>query len=108
LRQLLRLVIAVAIPVAVAAAAGALTVFVAGPAGLISCVPPAPPANPEPFPRWVLVAGLPALIAGLVGLFFALAAERMLVRLVGVLLSLALAAATFYAVYSYLPANCLT
>jgi hypothetical protein len=106
LRQLVRLVGAVLIPVAVAAAASAATLYVTGPSGLVICVPEAAPAIPSPIPRSVIVAGIPTLVAALAGAFFALAAERILVRLIGLALTAALAAATFYAVYTLLPAAC--
>jgi hypothetical protein len=54
----------------------------------------------------VIAAGVPALIAALVGAFFALGAGRVLTRLIGLGLVIALAAGTFYAVYTYLPAAC--
>lgn len=106
LRRLARLVGAVVITVAVVAAAGAAAIYVTGPSGLISCVPAAPPASPDPIPRWVSAAGIPALVAALIGAFFALAAERVLARLIGLVLTAALAAGTFYAVYTLLPAAC--
>lgn len=106
LRRLARVVGAVVIPVIVAAAAGALAIFLTGPSGLISCVPVAAPATPDPIPRWVIAAGIPALVAAMIGAFFALAPERVLVRLVSVALALGLAGGTFYAVYTLLPAAC--
>jgi hypothetical protein len=112
LRRLARIVVMVLIAVAVsaglAAAAGAAVVYFAGPGGLLSCVAPTPPpgAQPEPIPRWVIFAGGPALIAALGGAYFALGAERVLWRFVGLLYAAALAAGTFYAVYTYLPAAC--
>jgi hypothetical protein len=106
LRQLVRLLGAVLITVAIAVAAGAAAVFLTSPSGLISCVPAAAPASPDPIPRWVIAAGIPALVAALVGAFFALAAERVLTRLIGLVLAVALAAGTFYAVYALLPAAC--
>jgi hypothetical protein len=106
LRQLVRLLGAVLITVVVAGAAGAIAIYLTGPSGLISCVPAAAPASPDPIPRWVIAAGIPALVAALVGAFFALAAERVLTRLIGLVLAAALAAGTFYAVYALLPAAC--
>jgi hypothetical protein len=106
LRQLARWLGAVLITVVIAVATGAAAVYVTGPNGLISCVPSADPANPDPLPRWAIAAGIPALIAALVGAFFALAAGRVLTRLIGLGLGIALAAGTFYAVYTYLPAAC--
>jgi hypothetical protein len=106
LRQLARLVGAVVITVVVAGAAGAAAIYLTGPNGLISCAPPASPASPDPIPRWVVAAGIPALVAALVGAFFALAAERVLSRLIGLVLAAALAGGTFYAVYALLPAAC--
>ena len=106
LRRLAQLVGAVAITVAVAAAAGAVAIYLTGPSGMVSCVPEAPPAIPSPIPRWVIAAGAPALVAALIGAFFALAPERVRFRLIGLILTAALAAGTFYAVYIYLPAAC--
>jgi hypothetical protein len=106
LRRLAQLVGAVVITVAVAAAAGAVAIYLTGPSGLVSCVPEASPAVPSPIPRWVIAAGAPALVAALVGAFFALAPERLLARLIGLILTAALAAGTFYVVYTYLPAAC--
>ena len=106
LRQLVRLLGAVLITAAFAGAAGAAAVYLTGSGGLISCVPAAAPASPDPIPRWVIAAGIPALVAALVGAFFALAPERALARLIGLVLAVALAAGTFYAVYSLLPATC--
>ena len=106
LRQLVPLVGAALVTVAVAAAAGVAAVYLTGPNGAISCVPPAPPATGEPIPRWAIAAGLPALAAVLVGAYFALAAERVLGRLIGLALVVALGAATFYGVFTYLPAAC--
>jgi len=95
-RIVLRVLIAVAVSVAVAAAAGAAVVYFTG-QGSISCIAPIPPTGtpPEPIPRWLIFAGGPAVIA-----------ERVLWRLVGLVYSAGLAAATFYAVYTYLPAAC--
>jgi membrane associated rhomboid family serine protease len=106
LGRLARVLGAAVITVAVAAAAGAIAIYLTGPSGLISCVPEAPPATQSPIPRWVLAAGAPALVAALIGAFFALAPERVLARLVALVLTAALAAGTFYAVYTYLPAAC--
>ena len=106
LRQALQVVGAVVIAVGAAAAAAAVAIYLTGPSGSISCVPASPPANPDPMPRWVITAGIPALIATLVGAFFALAAERVLTRIIGVGLVLILAAGTFIAVYVFLPAAC--
>lgn len=106
LRQALQVIGAAVIAVGAAAAAAAVAIYLTGPSGAISCVPASPPANPDPMPRWVIAAGIPALIAALVGAFFALAAERVLTRIIGVGLVLLLAAGTFFAVYSLLPAEC--
>ena len=106
LRRLARLVGAVVITVAIAAAAGAVAIYLTGPSGLVSCVPEPSPAIASPIPRWVIAAGAPALIAALVGAFFALAPARVFARLVALILTAALAAGTFYAVYVYLPAAC--
>jgi hypothetical protein len=106
LRQLVRLLGAVLITLAIAVAAGAAAVFLTGPSGLISCVPAAAPSNPDPIPRWVIAAGIPALVAALIGAFFALAPERVLARLIGLVLAALLAGGTFYAVYALLPAAC--
>ena len=106
LRKLARLVLAAAITVVVAGAAAAVAIYVTGPSGLISCVPAAAPAKLDPIPRWVIAAAIPALVAALMGAFFALAAERVLARLIGLVLSAVLAAGTFYAVYTLLPAAC--
>jgi hypothetical protein len=108
LRRVVRLVVPVVITIVVAGAAAAAAVYVTGPSGLISCVPPAAPADPEPVPRWVIAAGIPALVAALVGAFFALGAQRVLARMIGLLLAIALGGATFYAVYTLLPAACRT
>ena len=70
LQQVLRIVAAVGIPILVAAVAGGVTVYLTGPNGQISCVG-AVASNPEGLQRWVIVAGVPALVAGLVGAFFA-------------------------------------
>jgi len=106
-RIVLRVLIAVAVSVAVAAAAGAAVVYFTG-QGSISCIAPIPPTGtqPEPIPRWLIFAGGPAVIAALAGAYFALGAERMLWRLVGLVYAAGLAAATFYAVYTYLPVAC--
>jgi hypothetical protein len=104
LRRLAQVVRPVVLTVVVAAAAGAIAVYLTGPSGLISCVPDA--ENPGPLPRWLIAAGAPALVAALTGAFFALAPERVFARLVGLILTAALAAGTFYAVFTYLPAAC--
>jgi len=106
LRRLARLLGALLIPLVVAAAAGAVAIFVTGPSGLVSCVPAALPATPDPIPRWVIAAGIPALLAAFVAAFIALSPERVFLRFVGLLLTAALAAGTFYAVYALLPAAC--
>ena len=105
LRRLARVVGAVLITVVVAAAAGAAAVYATGPGGLVSCVPAVAPAT-DPIPRWIIAAGIPALLAAMVGAFFALSPERVLLRIASVILALLLAAGTFYAVYTYLPAAC--
>jgi hypothetical protein len=106
LRLLIRVVGAIAITVLVTAAASAVSLYLVGPNGSISCALPTPPAEPDRIPRWLIVAGVPALIAGLVAGFFALGAGRVLWQLVGLVLAVALAAGTFYGVYLLLPANC--
>ena len=106
LRQLVRLLGAVLISVAIAAAAGAVAIVLTGPNGVVSCIPAAAPATKDPLPRWAIAAGIPALIAVLVGAFFALAAGRVLTRLIGLILAIALAAGTFWVVYLLLPAGC--
>ena len=106
LRRVAKLVGAVVITVVVAGAAGAAAIYLTGPSGLISCVPPAAPAGPEAVPRWVIAAGIPALVSALGGAFFALGAQRVLTRMIGLLLAIALGGATFYAVYVLLPAAC--
>jgi hypothetical protein len=106
LRLLVRLVARIPTVLVVAAATGALVVFLTGPGGSISCVAPPFPARPEPFPRWVIAAGAPALIAALVSAFFALGAEGARWRLVGLVFTLAVAAGTFYSVYQLLPISC--
>jgi hypothetical protein len=106
LRRLARLVGAVVITVVAAGIAGAAAIYLTGPSGLISCVPAAAPASPDPIPRWVIAAGIPALVAAFVGAFFALAAEYVLSRLIGLLLAVALAAGTFYVVFLLLPTGC--
>jgi len=104
LRQLVRVIGAVVITLVVAGGAGAAAIYLTGPSGLFSCVPAAAPA--DPIPRWIIAAGIPALVAAFVGAFFALAAEYVLSRLIGLVLAAALAAGTFYAVYALLPAGC--
>ena len=52
------------------------------------------------------MAGVPALVTGFVGAFFALGAGRVLWQLAWLALAVALAAAMFYGVYAILPANC--
>ena len=109
LRKVARVVLAAAITVIVAGAAAAVALYVTGPGGLVSCVPAAAPAAApakEPIPRWVIAAGIPALVAALMGAYFALAPERGFFRLVGLILTAALTAGTFYAVYTLLPAAC--
>ena len=105
LQQILGIVAAVAIPIVVAVVAGGVTVYLTGPSGMINCVG-AVTANAEGVQRWVIVAGVPALIAGMAGAFFALAGGRVLTRLIGLGLAVALAGATFYLVYLQLPADC--
>ena len=106
LRRVVRVVGPVLVTLIAAGAAGAAAIYLTGPSGLVSCVPVAAPAGPEAVPRWVIAAGIPALVAALVGAFFALGAQRVLTRMIGVLLAIALAGATFYAVYVMLPAAC--
>lgn len=106
LRRLVRVVGPVVITIVIAAAAGAAAIYLTGPNGSISCVPPAAPASPDPVPRWAIAAGIPALVTALVGAFFALGAQRVLSRLIGLVLSAGLAAGTFLAVYALLPAAC--
>jgi hypothetical protein len=106
LRRALQVVGAAAVTVVAAVVAAAIALYLTGPVGAISCVPAAEPAARDPLPRWILVAGIPAVIAALVGAFFALAGERVLTRIIGVGLVLVLAAVTFCAVYILLPAAC--
>ena len=82
LRKVARVVLAAAITVVVAGAAAAVAIYATGPGGLVSCVPAALPAK-DPIPRWVIAAGIPAIVAALMGAFFALAPERVFFRLVG-------------------------
>jgi hypothetical protein len=96
----------VAITVGVAAASTAAALYLTGPNGSFSCAIPTPPADPDRIPRWLLVAGVPALTTGFVGAFFALGAGRVLYQLIALCLAVALAAATFYGVYAMLPVNC--
>src|SRR5436190_24334231 len=70
LLRVARVVGAVVITVAVAAAAGAAAIYLTGPGGSISCVPAAAPASPDPIPRWVIAAGIPAVVAAFTGSFF--------------------------------------
>jgi hypothetical protein len=107
-RIVVRVLIAVVVSAGLAAAAAGAVLYFAGPGGALSCVPPTPPpgAQPEFIPRWLIFAGGPALIAVLGGAYFALGAERVLWRLVGLVYAAALAAGTFYVVYTYLPAVC--
>jgi hypothetical protein len=106
LRRLAGFVARVLIIVVVAAIAGAVAVVLTGPGGAISCAPPTLPARPEPIPRWVIVAGAPALIPALVGAYIALGAETVRWRLIGLIFAVVVAAGTFYGVYSLLPADC--
>src|SRR5216117_902552 len=103
IRTVLRVLIAVAVSAGVAAAVAGAVLYFAGPGGSLSCVPPTPPAGAQPefIPRWVIFAGGPALVAALVGAYFALGAERVLWRLVGLVYAAGLAAGTFYVVYTY-------
>jgi hypothetical protein len=105
-RQLVRLVGPIVIAIVVAAAAGSAAIYLTAPDGLISCVPAATPASPDPIPRWVIAAGIPARVGAVVGSFFALGAKRVLARLIGLVLVAVLAGGTFYAVYALLPAAC--
>jgi hypothetical protein len=106
LGPLLGLLGAVVVTVAVAAAAGAAAIYLTGSNGVFSCFPAVPPAPRDPIPRWILVAGLPAAGAVLVGAFFALGATRLVARLIGLALVVALGALTFYEVYLWLPDIC--
>ena len=106
LRPILGLIAAVVVTVGVAAGAGAAALYLVGPNGAFSCVPSVLPAPADPIQRWIIVAGLPAVGAVLVGAFFALGYQRVLSRLIGLVLAVALAAATFYLVYLNLPADC--
>jgi hypothetical protein len=96
----------VALTVGVAAATSAVALYLTGPNGSISCAIPTPPADPDRIPRWVIAAGIPALTTGFVGAFFALGAGRVLWQIIALGLVVALAAATFYGVYTLLPADC--
>ena len=106
MRQLIRVVGAIAVTVVVAAAASAVSLYLVGPNGSISCALPTPPAEPDRIPRWLIAAGVPALIAGFVAAFFALGGGRVLWQLIGLVLAVGLAAGTFATVYLLLPANC--
>ena len=106
LRPVLGMLGAVVITVAVAAAAGAAAIYLVGSNGAFSCFPAVAPAPHDPIPRWIIVAGLPAAGAVLVGAFFALGASRVLSRLIGLGLAIALGALTFYEVYLWLPDIC--
>ena len=106
LRRVARLVGTVVITVVVAGAAGAAVIYATGPSGLISCVPAAAPASPDPIPRWVIAAAIPAVVAAFIASFFALGAQYVLGRLIGIVLAFALGSVTFYAVYLLLPAAC--
>ena len=106
LLRLVRVIGAVVITVGVAAGASGVALYLTGPNGSISCAIPAPPDEPDRIPRWVIAAGIPALIAGFVGAFFALGAGRVLWQLVALVLVVAFAAATFYGVYLLLPPDC--
>ena len=94
------------VTVVVAVAAGALVLYLTGPNGFISCVSPASDARSEPVPRWVLAAGGPALVAGLVGAYFGLGAPSVRGRLLRLVFAAAVAAGTFYVVYILLPIDC--
>lgn len=106
LRRLAGMVARLLIILAVAAVAGAVVIVVTGPGGSISCVTPPLTARPEPIPRWVIAAGVPALIAALAGAYFALGAESVRRRFVGLAFAVAVAAGTFYGVYGLLPISC--
>lgn len=106
LRRLLGFVGAAAFTGAVAAAAAVAAIYLTGSSGVFSCFPSLPPAAPDPIPRWIIVAGLPAAGTVLVGAFFALGAQRVLSRLIGLALAVALGALTFYEVYLWLPVVC--
>jgi hypothetical protein len=105
LRQVVSLVLAVLVSVGVAAAAGAIALYAAGPSGIVSCVSPTG-EDAEPIQRWIFFAGAPALLATFVALFFGLALQRVLFRMIGVLLALGLGVATFSLVYALLPPEC--
>jgi hypothetical protein len=105
-RRLGGIVARAAITLAVAAAGGALVLFLTGPNGSISCVDPASAAGSEPVPRWVLAAGGPALVAGLVGAYYGLGAPSVRGRLLRLVFAAAVAAGTFYVVYILLPIDC--
>ena len=104
--RVVRIIGAVAVTVAVATASGAVALYLTGPNGSFSCAIPTPPAEPDRIARWLIVAGVPAVVTGFVGAFFALGGGRVLWQLIGLCLAVALAAATFYGVYALLPANC--
>ena len=106
LRRLAGVLAGVLVTVVAAAAAGAATVYLTGPNGSISCAPHPTANGPEPIPRWLIAAGAPALVAMLVGAYFALGATSARWRLVGLLFGVAVAAATLYGVYTFLPAAC--
>jgi hypothetical protein len=92
LLRIVRIIGSVAVTVAVAAASGAVALYLTGPNGSLSCAIPTPPAEPDRIARWLIVAGVPALVTGFVGAFFALGGGRVLWQLVGLCLAVALAA----------------
>ena len=106
LRHLVGAVARMLVILATAAGAGVVAILIAYSGGSISCVPPLPPAHPDPIPRWAIAAGAPALVAALVGAYFGLGAETAWRRWIGLAFAVAVGAGTFYGVYSFLPAAC--
>ncbi|TMD27421.1 MAG: hypothetical protein E6I94_09550 [Chloroflexi bacterium] len=106
IRQLAGVLARLVVTLAAAGAAGAVTVYLVGP-GPINCAPHNSVTGvPEPIPRWIIAAGAPALIAFVVGAYYGLGAEGGRWRFLGLVFAAAVAAATFYGVFLYLPANC--
>jgi hypothetical protein len=89
----------------VAAGAGVAAVWLTREGGQIECAR-FDVGEPTLIPGWVFIASAPALITGLVGGYFALGLERVVLRLAALIVTLALAAGVFYGVFLYLPAGC--
>lgn len=94
------------ISVAVAAAAAAAAIWLTSPGRPADCASFPSGEEALPIPTWILVSGAPAVVAFLIGAYFALGIERTSRRLLGLLFSIALGGAVFYAAYQYLPATC--